>query len=42
MGLFHCPIGAAVYEDAVCIRCGLCVARTRDEAVAASKIVRDI
>jgi CO dehydrogenase maturation factor len=41
MGLFHCPIGAAVYEDSECIRCGLCIAQTREEAVAASKIVRE-
>jgi CO dehydrogenase maturation factor len=41
MGLFHCPIGAAVYEDSVCIRCGLCMAKTREEAVVASKIIRE-
>lgn len=41
MGLFHCPIGAMVYQDAVCIECGLCMAQTREEAVAASKIIRE-
>ncbi len=41
MGLFHCPIGAAFYEDKVCIDCGLCMSKTREEAVAASKIVRE-
>jgi len=41
VGIFHCPIGAVVYEDAVCIRCGLCVAQTREEAVAASKTIRE-
>ncbi len=41
MGLFHCPIGAAYCEDRVCIGCGLCSAKTREEAVAASKKIRD-
>jgi CO dehydrogenase maturation factor len=41
MGLFHCPIGAAYYEDRVCIGCGLCNARTREEAVDAAKKIRD-
>jgi CO dehydrogenase maturation factor len=41
MGLFHCPIGAAYCEDRVCIGCGLCNARTREEAVAASKKIRE-
>jgi CO dehydrogenase maturation factor len=41
MGLFHCPIGAAVYEDSECIRCGMCIAQTREELVAASKVLRE-
>ena len=40
MGLFHCPIAAVGYKADGCILCGLCVARTRKEAVAASKILR--
>lgn len=41
MGVFHCPLTAAAYEAEGCIRCGLCIARTREEAVAASKILRE-
>jgi CO dehydrogenase maturation factor len=41
MPLFHCPLGAVCYESEGCIRCGLCIARTRDEAVEASKKLRE-
>lgn len=41
MGLFHCPMGAAYYDDEPCIDCGLCEATTKEEMVAASKKVRD-
>lgn len=41
MGLFHCPLGAAYYEDDDCIDCGLCIARTADQRVAASKKIRE-
>lgn len=34
-------MGAAVYEDPECIRCGLCLAQTREELVRASKIIRE-
>ncbi len=41
MGLFHCPMGAAYYDDGPCIDCGLCLATTREEMVEASKRMRD-
>lgn len=40
MGLFHCPMGAAFYEDDNCIDCGMCYAKTRDEMVEASRKIR--
>ncbi len=40
MGLFHCPMGAAFYEDEGCIDCGMCYAKTKEEMVAASKRIR--
>lgn len=41
MGLFHCPLGAAYYEDDDCIECGLCTAQTAEERVEASKKLRE-
>lgn len=41
MGLFYCPMGAVNYQEAGCIDCGLCYAKTRKEAVAASKKIRE-
>ena len=41
MGLFHCPVGAAYYDDDDCIDCGLCYARTDEERVEASKKIRE-
>ena len=40
MGLFHCPIGAAYYDDEGCIDCGMCYAKTSEERVEASKKIR--
>ncbi|MBM4446406.1 MAG: adenylyl-sulfate kinase [Chloroflexi bacterium] len=40
MGLFHCPMGAAFYEDDDCIDCGMCYAKTKDEMIEASKRIR--
>ncbi len=41
MPLFHCPAGALFYEGEGCIRCRLCLARTREEAVEASRKIRE-
>lgn len=41
MGLFHCPIGAAYYDDDACIDCGLCDATTSEEKVEASRKIRN-
>jgi CO dehydrogenase maturation factor len=41
MGLFHCPMGAAFYDDEACIDCGLCSATTKEEMVKASGKLRD-
>ena len=41
MGLFHCPMGCAYYEDEPCIDCGLCLATTQEEMVLASQRIRD-
>ena len=41
MGLFHCPIGAAYYDDDACIDCGLCNATTSEEKVEASRKIRE-
>ena len=41
MGIFHCPFGAAFWDDEGCIDCGLCSATTRQEMVEASKKIRD-
>ena len=41
MGLFHCPMGAAFYDDDVCIDCGMCTAKTKDDRVEASKKIRE-
>ena len=40
MGIFHCPMGAAFYDDEVCIDCGMCSATTEAEMVEASKKIR--
>ena len=40
MGLFHCPMGAAFYDDDDCILCEMCSATTEEEMIAASKRIR--
>jgi len=40
MGLFHCPFGAAFYDDEECIDCGMCAAETEEQMVEASKKIR--
>ncbi len=41
MPAFHCPMGAAYYDDEPCIDCGLCLAKTKEEMVEASTKIRD-
>jgi len=41
LGLFHCPMGAAYYDDDPCIDCGLCTATSREERIEASNKLRD-
>ena len=40
MGEFHCPMGAAFYDDEGCILCEMCSAKTEQEMVEASKKIR--
>lgn len=40
MGLFHCPMGAAFYDDEGCIDCSMCTATTKEEMVEASRRIR--
>lgn len=41
MGAFHCPLGATSYDTSGCIRCGLCIARNKLEAIAATQTLRE-
>jgi CO dehydrogenase maturation factor len=41
MGIFHCPLGCAYYEDEPCIDCLLCLATNEEESVQASRRIRD-
>jgi CO dehydrogenase maturation factor len=41
IGAFHCPIGAAYYDDEACIDCGMCMSTTPEEKVRASEKIRD-
>jgi CO dehydrogenase maturation factor len=41
MGEFHCPMGAAFYDDEECIYCEMCSAETDEQKVEASKKIRD-
>ena len=41
MGLFHCPMGCAYYEDEPCIDCCLCLATTEEERIESSKRIRE-
>jgi CO dehydrogenase maturation factor len=40
MGLFHCPLGAAFFDDEPCIDCGMCYADTNEDMVKASEKIR--
>jgi len=40
LGLFHCPVGCAYYEDDPCIDCLLCLATNEEERVQASRRIR--
>ncbi len=40
MPLFHCPMGAPYYEADNCILCGLCLATTKEEMIAATDKIR--
>lgn len=40
MGEFHCPMGAAFYDDEGCILCEMCSAKTEQEMIEASKKIR--
>ena len=39
MGDFHCPVGAPTHTGEGCIDCKMCLATTKDEVIAATKIV---
>jgi CO dehydrogenase maturation factor len=41
MPVFHCPLGAPFYEGTDCIKCGLCLAKSKEDAIEASKKMRD-
>ncbi len=41
MGDFHCPVGAPTYTGEGCIDCKMCLAMTKEEVIAATKIVGD-
>lgn len=41
MGEFHCPMGAAFYDDEGCILCEMCSAETDEQRVEASKKIRE-
>ena len=41
MPLFHCPLGVLFYDGEGCIDCGLCLAKTKEEAVEASRKIRE-
>jgi CO dehydrogenase maturation factor len=40
VGIFHCPMGAAFYDDEECIDCGMCAAETEEQMVESSKKIR--
>ena len=40
MGTFHCPLGAPFYEGDDCILCGLCIAESKEQRIAASEKIR--
>lgn len=41
MSIFHCPMGAPYMNGEDCVNCGLCIARTKQDYLAASKILRE-
>lgn len=41
MGAFHCPVGAIGYNAQGCIDCGMCIAKTKEERMAATEIIRN-
>jgi len=41
MNGFHCPMGAAFYDDEECIHCDMCIATTKEEMVEASRKIRE-
>jgi len=41
MNGYHCPMGAAFYDDDECIHCDMCIATTKEEMVQASKKIRE-
>lgn len=41
MGAFHCPVGAAGYDAQGCINCGMCIAKTKKERIAATDTIRN-
>jgi CO dehydrogenase maturation factor len=41
MGLYHCLLGVPYYDCEGCIDCGMCIATSKEEMIAASKKVRD-
>lgn len=41
MGAFHCPVGAVGYDAQGCINCGMCIAKSKEERVAATEIIRN-
>jgi CO dehydrogenase maturation factor len=40
MGTFHCPLGAPFYEGEGCILCGLCIADSKEQRIAAAEMIR--
>ena len=40
MGMFHCPLGVPYYDCEGCIDCGMCLATSKQEMIAASKRIR--
>ena len=41
MGLLHCRVGCAYYEDEPCIDCRMCLATTQEEVGSASKKIKE-
>jgi len=41
MNGYHCPMGAAFYDDEECIHCDMCIATTKEEMVEASRKIRE-